>query len=374
MRSMACFDLKKFAPIWRGVLLVLGGLVVLGLVVWALWCIPPWQVEQVRGRLDTPEKDEYRLATLEDEYRRTLVQSIGGFFLLVGLYLTWRRIVATEKTVSVAQENVSVAQENVRVAQEGHITDRFTQAIAQLGDKEMAIRLGGIYALERIAKDSEKDHGPIMEVLTAYVRENARKQGIYAEEAAAQPTTDIQAILTVFGRRKTTGPNRRIGGGSAEGGVPGRWQTSGKGRGPDSLDLNHTHLAGAELISADLTTADLNEATLVGAKLAGAILCMADLRGADLRGATLVGADLSMAELEGADLRDADLRDADLHMADLTEADLSGAKLDTAELILATLTGAKNLTAEQVRSAKNWRETRLPDSLKHLKDLPDPPA
>ena len=35
------------------------------------------------------------------------------------------------------------------------------------GDDNMAIRLGGIYALERIAKDSEKDHGPIMEVLTA---------------------------------------------------------------------------------------------------------------------------------------------------------------------------------------------------------------
>ena len=159
--------------IWRGVLLVLGGLVVLGLVVWALWCIPPWQVEQVRVRLDTPEKYEYRLATLEDEYRRTLVQSIGGFFLLVGLYLTWRRIVATEENVSVAQENVSVAQENVRVAQEGNITGGFTKAIAQLGDDKMAIQLGGIYALERIARDSEKDHGPIMEVLTAYVRENA---------------------------------------------------------------------------------------------------------------------------------------------------------------------------------------------------------
>ena len=57
MRRMECFDVKKFSPIWRGVLLlVLGGLVVLGLVVWALWCIPPWQVEQVRVRLDNARK------------------------------------------------------------------------------------------------------------------------------------------------------------------------------------------------------------------------------------------------------------------------------------------------------------------------------
>ncbi len=307
--------------IWRGVLLVLGGLVVLGLVVWALWCIPPWQVEQVRVRLDTPEKDEYRLATLEDEYRRTLVQSIGGFFLLVGLYLTWRRIVATEENVRVAQENVSVAQENVRVAQEGNITGGFTKAIAQLGDDKMAIQLGGIYALERIARDSEKDHGPIMEVLTAYVRENAPSQG---EKAADRPTTDIQAILTVFGRRKTTGLNRRIGGGSAEGGVPGRWQTSGKNRGPDSLDLNHTHLVGAELISADLTTANLNKANLNGAKLVG-------------------------AELEGAELHDADLS-------------------------MATLTGAKNLTAEQIQSARSCFGATLPDYLPDsVKDLTKQP-
>ena len=287
MRSMECFDLKKFSPIWRGVLLVLGGLVVLGLVVWALWCIPPWQVEQVRVRLDTPEKYEYRLATLEDEYRRTLVQSIGGFFLLVGLYLTWRRIVATEKTVSVAQENLSVAQENVRVAQEtvrvaeeGQVTERFTKAIAQLGDKEMAIRLGGIYALERIAKDSEKDHGPIMEVLTAYVRENAPKQGKYVEEAAVKPTTDIQAVLTVIGRRKATEIKRP----------------------DDFLDLTHTHLAGVNLEWANLSGLDLGGANLTWARLGGANLKVTALSMADLTGAMLGGAEnLTAKQVQSAE-------------------------------------------------------------------------
>ena len=53
----------------------------------------------------------------------------------------------------------------------------------------MAIRLGGIYALERIAKDSEKDHGPIMEVLTAYVRENAPRPAAAPPPAAPAPLT-----------------------------------------------------------------------------------------------------------------------------------------------------------------------------------------
>ena len=137
----------------------------------------------------------------------------------MGLYLTWRRIVATE--------------ENVSVAQEGQVTERFTRAIAQLGDDKMAIRLGGIYALERLAKDSEKDHGPIMEVLTAYVREKATNHGKYVEEAAEKPTTDIQAILTVIGRRKATDIKRF----------------------DDILDLSHTRLVGANLTLANLSGA-----------------------------------------------------------------------------------------------------------------------
>ena len=45
--------------------------------------------------------------------------------------------------------------------------------------------------------------------------------------------------------------------------------------------------------------------------------------------------------------------------------------LHFSSLFGADLTGAKHLTAEQVRSATNWHEADLPDSLDSLKDLPD---
>ena len=158
---MTYADVKKFVASWPRELVGLAGLVAAVLLVL-------WQLGQV-----------------------TLVQILTGLLVLAGLYWTSRRVLA--------------AEDNVRVAEEGHLTDRFTKAIAQLGDKEMAIRLGGIYALERIAKDSEKDHGPIMEVLTAYVRENAPRQAEAPQTAPAPLPTDLQAILTVLGRRETTG-------------------------------------------------------------------------------------------------------------------------------------------------------------------------
>ena len=278
MRRMTCSDLKKFFSNWRSGLVVLA---VLGCSVWALWCVPSRLVEHVQG---TP----LEIAKLKDEHRRTLAQILGGVGLLYGLYLGWRR---------------------VRAAEEGQITERFTKAIEQLGqegDDKMAIRLGGIYALERIAKDSEKDHGPIMEVLTAYVRQRAPAPGEDPEEDPEKnpeedlrlPATDIQAILTVIGRRETTDDNRRN----------------------NPLDLTHTQLYGA-----------------------------------NLRGANLGGVRLYFAELHGADLCGADLRGTDLTRADLLRADL---------------TRVKNLTEEQVQEAKIFRQAFLPDYLAHLMDEP----
>ena len=219
MPRMTYSDVKKFVSSWPRELVGLGVLVCAVLLVL-------WLLEQV-----------------------TLVQILTGLLVLAGLYWTSRRVLAVEA--------------NVRVAQEGHITERFTKAIEQLGDDNMAIRLGGIYALERIAKDSEKDHGPIMEVLTAYVRQNA-----HAGEKIRLPSTDIQAILTVLGRRETTGNNRRN----------------------DPLDLTSTQLVETDLRGANLSRVRLDFANLVGA----------DLREADLREADLTRADLKRARLEGA--------------------------------------------------------------------------
>ncbi len=332
MRSMKCFDLKKFFLRWRMSLLAV---VVAAVVVAILWCVPPWLVEQALGEPVKPVEpvEPAEIASLEDAYRRTLAQILGGLALLYGLYLTQRRIVATEN-------NVRVAQETVRVVEEGQITERFTRAIEQLGDQEMAIRLGGIYALERIAKDSEKDHGPIMEVLTAYVREGVPRQEGDTPEEAKSPPTDIQAILTVIGRREATG--------NVEVDIL-------------DLDLSHTRLVKATLSEANLFIANLTGADLTAATLTRAYLEAATLTGADLTAATLTRADLEAATLTGANLTGANLTRADLTRADLTRADLTRADLDHANL-----DHAKNLTEKQVLSTENWHNAILPDYLRHL--------
>ncbi len=62
---------------------------------------------------------------------------------------------------------------NRKLTEERLITDRFAKAVTQIGDDKEEVVIGGIYSLERIAKDSPKDQWTIMEVLTAFVRKNS---------------------------------------------------------------------------------------------------------------------------------------------------------------------------------------------------------
>ncbi len=227
---------------------------------------------------------------------------------------------------------------------EAQVTDRYTKAIGQLGDIQLAIRLGGIYALERIAVDSERDHRTIVEVLSAFVRTSSQpaasnrspddQSGARPEEQpvpAAAPagdtgqtlTTDVQAALTVLGR------------------LPSR---PGVSRG----DLTGAHLAGAWLDGATLTGAILSRANLADARLGRANLTDTHLHGATLTDARLGRANLADARLDGANLAGADPR---------------GATLTGAELGWANLATTKNLTQQQLDSAHGDENTRLPAGL-----------
>ena len=70
-----------------------------------------------------------------------------------------------------SQQQAVAANAQADIAQQGHITERISRAVEQLGHNRVAVRIGGIYALKRIAEDSaERDHLAIMDVLTNFIR------------------------------------------------------------------------------------------------------------------------------------------------------------------------------------------------------------
>jgi Pentapeptide repeats (8 copies) len=220
---------------------------------------------------------------------------------------------------------------NFTLSREGQVTDRYTKAIEQLGSDRLEVRIGGIYALERVARDSAKDHPAVMEVLTTFIREHSQEpwpvdgNGVQHGEKKTRP--DVQAAVTVVGRRDAKRDILAID-------LAGADLTRAN---LISARLGGARLGGADLTDAnlgiaDLAGADLTGASLIGAHLAGADLTRAHLIRADLTGAVLLGADLIGVVLVGADLIGVVLLGADLRGVDLSGADLSGADLSGADL------------------------------------------
>ena len=145
---------------WLGnaAIFILSLAVILGLI-YAIQVVPEWQVKRASVRSTKPlpeaETTPAEIATLQNEFRKTAIQVVGGIFALIAVYFTYRR---------------------VRVSEQGHITDRYSKAIELLGattaenKPNIEVRLGAIYALERIAFDSPRNHWTIMEILRCQVR------------------------------------------------------------------------------------------------------------------------------------------------------------------------------------------------------------
>jgi hypothetical protein len=80
----------------------------------------------------------------ENDVRTTGIQALAGLALVVGAVFTAITLVYNR---------------------EQQITERYTQAIDQLDhSRALDIRVGGIYALERIMRDSKRDHGAILDL------------------------------------------------------------------------------------------------------------------------------------------------------------------------------------------------------------------
>lgn len=194
--------------------------------------------------------------------RETLMRSAAGVVVIAGVVFTAAGLVYTSRTL--------------RVTEEGQITDRYTKTIEQLGSDKPEVRLGGIYALERLMTDSSRDRRTIIDVLAAYVRTHAQDRPP-AGSPSLRLAVDVQAAFTVIGRNRFA-------------------------------DLTET----VDLTSADLHAKNLDHMGLSWVNLHDANLAHAHLIGADLTGTNLTSANLTGALLTGADLRGADLTGADL--------------------------------------------------------------
>jgi hypothetical protein len=282
--------------------------------IWAmLWPLTDVLAFHDIGGITGPSRAIHLQAALE-AVRSQLLTLGAGIFAAGALVYTARNFTLSRQQFELSRQTVleeaQAQRRTLELTEQGQVADRYTKAIEQLSSDKLALRIGAIYALERIASDFVKDHPTVMEVLSAFVRERPSDGFISA---------DIQVALTVIGRRDSI-----------------------RDRLP--IDLTGANLIGANLDGADLKNAKLNLADLSDASLQNAMLSGAHLDGAVLRDAEMPHADLSEASISTfIPPGDADVIHADVRGANLRWSVLVGASLSYADMSGANLTGA-NLT------------------------------
>jgi uncharacterized protein YjbI with pentapeptide repeats len=223
--------------------------------------------------------------------------------------------------------SLQASRDQNEVAQEGLITERYTRAVDQIGTpgpEHLQVRLGGVYALERLAQDSARDRGTIIDVLAAFIRSSSPRTD---RPCPAAVPADIQAAFTVLTRRppadRPPGPFR---GPAVE------------GQDDPLVDLRHSCLTGIEgtwvnlahtsFLGSDLSDANLDKAQASLTSFDGATMKRATLRGLHSDGNLFMNdVDLSDAVFQQADLHGVDFGRSNLSGADLGRANLAGADL-----------------------------------------------
>ena len=274
------------------------------------------------GWLGSTPSGQDREETNSSTLRNVGVLIAGLFALLIAGWRSW------------------VAGRQAKTAEQDLLNDRYQKGAEMLGNDVLSVRLGGIYALQRLADEHpEQYHIQIMRLFCAFVRFPCAGIGdARTAQAESAPEgedlkrrEDVQAIMEAVAYRKRTSLALE-------------------------QDLNY---------KLDLRFANLCDIGIPGGLLSGANLFRANLTNAELMALDLSDSNLSRANLAGARLLTTNVSNAKLRdVENLVQAQLNGALADPERP--PSLIGT--LDAETGKPLV-WRDNLIEDQMKIKVDI-----
>ena len=259
----------------------------------------------------------------------------------------------------VAGRQADAAQRQSETAQGSLMNERYQKGAEMLGSDVLAVRLGGIYALQRLAQERDEYHVPIIRLFCAFVcnptetEDDGSAVTNGGNDRSRPPRPDVVALMEAIATRAVERATLK--------------QDNGY-----FLDFRNANLIGLDL--SGIGNVDLSWSRLTGANLShiwlppktnfswvreayGANLSQARLNrvnfefcnfwGIDFSDSLLVGANLQCADLRKATLVNATLANADLSETEFRDANLSGTKFS-----LDDHPPARGLTQNQLDTAR----------------------
>ena len=129
---------------------------------WLWWRLPKRQTD----RLALAIRDPKARADVEDNFRKTVGQLLGGAAVLIGAAFAYLQFTQQQR------ESHQQFTQQQQASRDLLISNQVAKGFELLGnkDKDIMQRLGGIYALEGVMNNSEDYHQPVLDALSAFVR------------------------------------------------------------------------------------------------------------------------------------------------------------------------------------------------------------
>lgn len=162
-----------------------------GVVIAACWITTAWMLAQAGQVTPDGERAKARIDAV-----RTGLATGGGVAAGAALLLAFRRQHHAEAT----------SASNDYDASEKRITELYTKAVEQLGSERAAVRLGGLYALERLAQNTADHRQVVVDVICGYLRMPYDPPDTTAHPPSGDSTPNAVYVPHAADARQPAGP------------------------------------------------------------------------------------------------------------------------------------------------------------------------
>jgi hypothetical protein len=133
---------------WLEAIGVTVAITILLVALWAIW----WWLPKYEANNRLSGADAKAKAEVEDKFRKTVSNVLGGAAVIIGAFLTYYG------TMRTLQENHDQSQRTIQTSRDQFLSAQVSkglEALGSSGDDKIMVRLGGIYGLEGVMKVSE---------------------------------------------------------------------------------------------------------------------------------------------------------------------------------------------------------------------------
>ena len=129
-----------------------------------------WLLYRIPGLADVLAKMAEKFGVETSQLLEFQALIVGGIFIAVQLWVTYRRVNAAERTAQASVDTAKAAVETAQSTVSSNAAQLFKNAVELLGSDVPIVRIGGVQELGFLARDHPEYRSAIPALMDAYIK------------------------------------------------------------------------------------------------------------------------------------------------------------------------------------------------------------